>query len=251
MKNVWRKHLIICLSLGLLSILIYFLDRVLMGPRGGNWISLDFRGLIFWTYVVVVAIHVTLSSIGVALFPTSGLLRIHFASMVLSLILFVTGGELYGKLRQRAVSNEYRARMESRKLLRNVIELKQWWYVPDESDPTEIRVSVVVHESGRFAGNVIGERTDSSSSSITVFESVNGPESQRQVQGGQTFTYTFPLKILKVGRADNVRITLYLFKAPSGPAAGDITKIFMKSPERDDDGEYLYGVLPPPSQPAN
>ena len=91
---------------------------------------------------------------------------------------------------------------------------------------------------------------DLSGSSTTVFESVNGPESQQQVRSGEAFTYVFPLKILNVGRANDVRITLYLFMAPSGPAAGDITKIFLKSPQRDDDGEYFYGVLPPPSQPA-
>jgi len=45
-----------------------------------------------------------------------------------------------------------------------------------------------------------------------------------------------------------VRITLYLFKAPSGPAAGDVAKVFMNSPQRDDDGEYFYGVLPAPSR---
>ncbi|MGE5207833.1 MAG: hypothetical protein ACM3KL_00735, partial [Alphaproteobacteria bacterium] len=100
------------------------------------------------------------------------------------------------------------------------------------------------------AGNVTGERTDSSGLTTTVFEATNGPESQRQVQSGEAFTYAFPLKILNTGRADDVRITLYLFKAPSGPTAGDITKVFMKSPQRDDDGEYFYGVLPPPSEPA-
>ena len=47
MKAVWRKHLIICLVLGLLAIPIYFLDRALLGGGGGNWIKLDFRGLIF------------------------------------------------------------------------------------------------------------------------------------------------------------------------------------------------------------
>ena len=39
----------------------------------------------------------------------------------------------------------------------NVIELQEWSYFPDESHPREIRVSVVVHQSGRFAGNVTGE----------------------------------------------------------------------------------------------
>jgi hypothetical protein len=133
----------------------------------------------------------------------------------------------------------------------NVIELKEWSYFPDESHPTEIRVSVVVHQSGRFAGNVTGEQTDSSGSPTTIFESTNGPESQRQVRSGEAFTYAFPLKFLGAQRVDDVRITLYLFKAPSGPDAGDIEKVFMKSPQHDDDGEYFYGVLPPPSQPGN
>jgi len=130
----------------------------------------------------------------------------------------------------------------------NVIDLKEWSYFPDQSHPTEIRVSVVVHQSGRFAGNVTGEQTDSSGSATTIFESTNSPESQRQVRSGEAFKYSFPLKFLIAGRADDVRVTLYLFKAPSGPAAGDITKVFMRSPQRDDDGEYFYGVLPPSSQ---
>src|SRR5213593_4971566 len=99
MKSVWRKHLIICLVLGLLAVLIYFLDRALLGGGGGgNWITLDFRGVLFWTYIIFLAIHVTLSSIAVPLFPGSGILRVHFGSMVVSLILLVTGFVVYGKL---------------------------------------------------------------------------------------------------------------------------------------------------------
>ena len=144
--------------------------------------------------------------------------------MVLSVILLVTGVAVYGKVRRLAMSNEYRALMENRRPLMNVIELKEWWYVPDESHPTEIRVSVVIHQPGRFAGSVTGEQTDSLGSSTTIFESTNGPESQRQVRSGEAFTYPFPLKFLTPGRADDVRITLYLFKAPSGPDRGDIDK---------------------------
>ena len=251
MKIIWRKHLIICLALGLLAIPVYFLDRALLGGgSGGNWITLDFRGLIFWTYITLVAIHVTVSSIAILIFPKSGALRIHLGSMVLSLVLLVTGVAVYGKLRRLAISNEYLALMESRKRLINVIELKEWSYFPDESHPTEIRVSVVVHQSGRFAGNVTGEQTDPSGSSTTIFESTNGPESQRQVRSEKAFTYAFPLKFLTKGRADDVRVTLYLFKAPSGPATGDIAKVFVNSPKQDDDGEYFYGVLPAPSQPT-
>jgi hypothetical protein len=249
MKSVWRKHLIICLVLGLLAIPIYFLDRALLGGGGGeNWITLDLRGLIFWTYITFLAIYVIVSSLAVLLFPKAGALRIQLGSMVLSVILLVTGVAVYGKVRRVAVSNEHRALMASRRPLVNVIELKEWWYVPDESHPTEIRASVVIHQPGRFAGNVTGEQTEPSGASTTIFESTNEPESQRQVRSGEAFTYAFPLKFLTVGRADDVRITLYLFKAPSGPAAGDIAKVFLKSPQQDDDGGYFYGVLPAPSR---
>jgi hypothetical protein len=250
-KTAWRKHLIVCLFWALLAIPVYFLDRALLGGRegGSNWITLDFRGLIFWAYVLLAGIGVTVSSIAILVFPKSGAFRVYSGSIVLSAVLLVMSAVVYEKLQRLAIANQYRAFMDGRKPLINVIELKKWWYVPDVADPTEIRVNVVVHQSGRFAGNITGERTDSSGSSTRIFESTNGAESQRQVSSGEAFTYAFPLKILTAGRADNVEITLYLFKAPSGPAAGDITKIFMKSPQRDDDGEYFYGVLSPPSQP--
>jgi hypothetical protein len=251
MKSTWRKHVIICLSLGLLTVPIYFLDLALLAGGGsGNWITLDFRGLIFWTYITVVATEVVLSSIVVLSFPKSGALRIHVGSMVLSVILLAAGVVVYGKVRRAIISNQERTLMESRRRLINVIELKEWWYFPDDIYPTEIRVNVAVHQSGRFAGNVTGEQTDPSGSSRNVFESANEPESQRQVSNGETFTYAFPLKILSAAHADNVRITLYLFKARSGPAAGDIAKVFTNSPQRDDDGEYFYGVLPAPSRPT-
>ena len=158
MRSVWRKHLIICLSLVLLAVPMYFLDLAFTtGSGSGNWITLDLRGLFFWTYITLVAIHVTLSSIAVLLFPKSGALRVHLGSMVLSVILLVTGGVAYEKLRSLAISNEHRRFMESRRPLMNVVELKEWWYFPDESDPTESRVSVVVHQSGRFAGRRYGD----------------------------------------------------------------------------------------------
>ena len=147
MKSVWRKHLIICVILVFLAIPIYFLDRALLrGGGGGNWIALDFRGVVFWSYVALLGVDVTLSSIAVLGLPKAGLLRIHLGSMVFAVLLLITGVAVYGKLRRAAMSNEYRTTMANRRPLMNAIEFKNWWYVPDESHPTEIRVSVVVHE---------------------------------------------------------------------------------------------------------
>ena len=67
----------------------------------------------------------------------------------------------------------------------NVIELKESSYFPDESHPREIRVSVVSHQPGRFAGKVTCEQRDASGLSTTIFESANGPETQREVRSGE------------------------------------------------------------------
>jgi hypothetical protein len=135
-KSTWRKHVIICLFLGLLAVPIYFLDLAFTGGSGsGNWITLDFRGLIFWTYITLLAIHVALRSIAVLSFPKSGAFRIHLGSMVLSMILLAAGFVVYGKLlRYRAISNQRQTLMESRRPLVNVIELKAW------SEPTTVGV---------------------------------------------------------------------------------------------------------------
>ncbi len=143
MKSIWRKHLILCLFLGLLAIPIYFLDLALLaGKGGGNWITLDLRGLIFWAYIAWLATDVALSSIAVLSFSKSGLLRIHLGSMMLSVVLLVTGFVAYRKLlRARAISDQ-RTFMESRRPLINVIELKEWCYLPNEISPTEFSLRV-------------------------------------------------------------------------------------------------------------
>ena len=98
MQSIWQKDLIICLSLGLLAIPVYFLDKASVEGGGGTWITLDFQGLIFWTYVTLLVIQVVISSLAVLSFPNAGALHIHFWSMVLSVMLLVTGFLVYGKL---------------------------------------------------------------------------------------------------------------------------------------------------------
>jgi hypothetical protein len=99
MESIWRKHLIICLFLGLLAIPVYFLDLALNKPEraSGNWITPNFQGFILWTYIALLAIQVVLSSIAILSFPTLGALPIHFGSMLLSLILLVAGFFIFVK----------------------------------------------------------------------------------------------------------------------------------------------------------
>ena len=251
MTSVWRRHLIVCSGLGLLAVPIYFVDQALFAPAGtGNWINLDFRGLLFWSYVTWFGIYVVASALALLWFTRARKVSFQLGLMAFSFVLLVTGCFVYGKVSAWSAREQERVVMERRRALRNVIELKEWQYDPDDVSPTQIRVSVIVHDSGRFAGNVSGGQTDSSGSTTPVFESSNEPQDQRQVNKEDSFTYVFPLKILHEGRADDVSIALYLFKAKSGPATGDIAKIFSNSPHPDDDGQFFYAALPPPSRPA-
>ena len=85
---------------------------------GGDWITFDFRGLIFWTYITLLAIHVTLSSIAVLSFANSGALRIHVCSLVLSVILLGAGYFFYGKLLRAQVASSRPTNFDGDRLYR-------------------------------------------------------------------------------------------------------------------------------------
>jgi len=148
MTSIWRKHLIICLFLGLLSIPMYLMDLAFTRDGGGgNWITLDFRGLIFWTYIAFLAIDIVLSSIGVLSFPKSAVLGIHFWSMVLSVILLVTSIIVYGKL-LRAAALSSRSTNTNREIAERLVliphgmykESREWeWSRREPSDIDEVR----------------------------------------------------------------------------------------------------------------
>ena len=85
--------------------------------------NLGFSGTsLFWTYIIFLAIHVTVSSLAILLFPGSGILRVHFGSMVVSLIVLVTGFVVYGKLLQLQLMDAYemRTRTEMQSMRRHV-----------------------------------------------------------------------------------------------------------------------------------
>ena len=133
MTSIWLKHLIICLFLGLLAIPIYFMDmRSPTNGGGGNWITLDLRGLIFWTYIAFLVIDFVLSSSAVLSFPKSGVVRIHFCAMILSVVLLVTGVILYGKLLRAEIISDRRANLD-REIAEEMALLRHGQFVRDPS----------------------------------------------------------------------------------------------------------------------
>src|SRR3954451_2445633 len=184
-KPRWFKYLIVWICLALLALPVYFIDQALFAPRGGNWITLDFRGLWFGPYVDCVAIYVVLSAITLFFARPKHMVLHQLGLIVLSIVLFVAGLVTYGRMHDAAARHQREAVTESRRPLRNLIELNSWGYFPDDVSPAEIRVNVTVHNSGRFAGNLTGMQTDAEGSFTTVFQSANQPSDQRQVKKGE------------------------------------------------------------------
>ena len=79
---MWRHQLIIGFILLFLAIPVYFLDQFLLKPGTGNWISLDFRGLFVWTYLILIGLHLLLSSIAIHFYQKEGLLKIQLVSFL-------------------------------------------------------------------------------------------------------------------------------------------------------------------------
>lgn len=111
MTASWRRHLIVCCALALIAGPIYFLDQALFKPGGGNWITLDFRGLLFWSYIGWLAIYLVLSSIVLPFFPGSRRFGFQLGLMILSLVLLVSGALAYGRMQRWNTNNQDRALM--------------------------------------------------------------------------------------------------------------------------------------------
>jgi hypothetical protein len=248
MKSIWRKNLIITLILGLLAIPVYFVDEAFTSGGGGGWITLNFRGLIFETYVALIAIHAVLSTLSVHFFPLVAALPRYLATFLMSLILFAGGFYAWGLLDDMAHARQIRALEAKRAPLANVIELKEWWYYPDSIAPTEIRVSVVVHSAGRFDGLVRGNVKRADGSSDLVFISGDDLSHQRRVKKDDAFIYHFTLQFRQPGPANSVRITLWLFDPEVAPDARSIAKTYISSPSDRDEGDDFFSPLPPPIQ---
>jgi len=68
--------------------------------------SLDFRGLLIWSYIGWLAIYLALSWTILLLFPGSRRFGFQFGLMILSLVLLVSGALVYGRIRRLDTATE-------------------------------------------------------------------------------------------------------------------------------------------------
>ncbi|GHN01184.1 hypothetical protein WSM22_26730 [Cytophagales bacterium WSM2-2] len=170
---------------------------------------------------------------------------IHIGSILLTILIIIVGFSVFMNISQAADNRRYMEQREARKLRMGVIELKEWWYVPDRNNPTEVHAIVRVTEAGRFAGSGLGVGTDSEGEEISVL-SLDIPE-QRQVLAGEEFEQVFVADTLRPGDIlKDVELSFYLFKNEEGPSSNDVSKIYKTKIDTDDDGHFFYAILPPP-----
>jgi hypothetical protein len=240
---MWKQHIGICMALALLAIPVYLADRVLLKGGGGGWISLNLNGLLIVPYLAFVVLHIAVSSLALYQIVTVRMLPLHILSGIASVCLLAAGVFVYSSYEHAAETASYEKRTETIRQLRKVMELREWWYVPNAEAPSEIHVRVKVSESGRFSGNVDGRAAGDYGEMIFNTEDT----AYRQVNKGEEFSFAFPLHFLKPGKAEVISITFYMFKDQTGSIPEDVTMIFENNPATDYDGHFIYAQIPPPT----
>lgn len=242
-----RTHLIICSILLLVCIPLYLLDHYSLKSSGSNWISLDLSGLLIKGYVLLIAVHITISTLVIIYYHQFNLFKTHLFSAILSLAFISLGLFFYNKFDHYNSRNKNDIITEQRKIYFNDIRLIQWWFLPDTKNPKEIHADLIVASAGRFSGHVQGNEDVENEKNIFSSDG----EAQLMVKAGDTIHYNFPITISNPRQANNIEFTFYLFKHPVGQSGtDDVSKIFKDSIDKNDDGTYFYEKLLPSLKPG-
>lgn len=238
-----RTHLLICFVLVLIFIPVYLLDHYWLKSSGSNWISLDLSGLLIRLYLLLIAVHIIISTLAIFYFHHLSLLKTHIFSAIISFALIGIGFFLYNKVDDTNSHKKRDAITQQRKLYFNDIRLKQWWFMPDANNPKEIHVDLEIGSPGRLTANAMGNENGESVTNIFSSEG----EVQREVKASETIEYVFSLTINHPGKAKDIQFTFYLFKHTFGESGiDDVAKIFKDTNDTNDDGTYFYQKLTPP-----
>ena len=125
-----RSQINICSFLVLLVIPVYTAEHNSLKSNGGNWISLDLRGLFIGSYLVLVAVHIAISTLAVIYSRHFTLLKIHLYAVIISLASRGVGLLIFGQISKNNGAKKYDAKMEQRKSFYNNIRIIPCWFVP-------------------------------------------------------------------------------------------------------------------------
>jgi len=238
-----RNHLLICSLLLILCIPVYLLDHYSTKSTGGNWITLDFSGLLIKAYAIFIALSITISTLAIIYYRHVSLIKLHFFSAIISTTLIAIGFFFYNKFTDYSYRKKQSAITEKRQSFFNDIRINQWWFEPDNKNPKEIHVDLAIASPGRLAAQVTGNEDGENKKNIFSSDG----EAQHLVKGAETVHYVFPLTINNPGKADKIEFTFHLFKHPLGETGiDDVSKIFKDSIDTNDDGTFFYEKLLPP-----
>lgn len=139
---MWKHHFIISGVLILLAVPIYLMDKHFLKPSQGGFIALDFRGFVTLGYLILLVLHLSLSTTWLYFVKDVSLPRTHFISFPVSIVLLVVVS--YGAIIffESAERRQRVAILENRKNLYDVINLKKWWYAPNADHPEEVYVKL-------------------------------------------------------------------------------------------------------------
>ncbi|MDP4283663.1 MAG: hypothetical protein Q8891_04530 [Bacteroidota bacterium] len=187
-----RSHILICSILVLLAIPVYLVDNNTLKSSGGDWISLDLKGLLIGPYLVFIGIYISLSTLAVIYSHHFTIFKIHFYSAILSLAMLGIGLVLFDKVGKNSSAKKYNAKIDQRKSLFNNIQVKRWWFVPTAKKPKEIHVDLEVTSAGRLTALATGKENGEYGKDIFSSDG----EVQHLVKAGEPIHYVFPLTII-------------------------------------------------------
>jgi hypothetical protein len=243
---MWRRHLIILAVLAAAMVPIALLDREIMGPGQGDWISLDFRGLLIGAYAIGLGIHSAVTSAAIAFWKPRRIIGLHLGGAVVSAALFAAGLTVYFSLSERADAAASRKEYDARLAFSKSVTLEQWSIV-GSPEPREVLLRVFATSDGDFAMRVSAE----TSAGVTV---VSGDLERRPVTAGERLDPRVSLTRSGEGEVHSWELHLMFFRPPKDapralPSAWDAVSILYE-PEplkTDYDGQFFYRPLPPPS----
>jgi hypothetical protein len=235
---MWRTHLIILGLLALLAGPVLLLDRNLLLPRGGP-LPVDMRGAFITVYLFWLVAQIVVSTCFLLVLKEPKPVWLHVLGAPVAIVLVVAGFFVYSRVESHLAGNARQAHLDARSGYADAVRLVHWQLEPADGTPERARLTLDFSYSGRFAALIQGR-------SVEDMQTFSGElKPQVQVEAGERLEAVLPLTHFRKLPAEDVSVTLYLFKDETGSAPEDIRMTYRNGLTVRDDGQYFYAPLPP------